>query len=168
MNNLQYRTASLEDLQAILELLFSVKENNQKIGLKIWQHDYPNANVIMKDLNNSCGRVIEDGDGNILAYTALVNTDEEYGKEAFDYRYLMTFSRLMVSPKYLKQGIGYFLIQQVINETRMIDCCGLGITVDGFNEAAINLYKKFGFSRVGTYFIEEVNLTLDKYLLLLN
>ena len=168
MNNLQYRTAALEDLQAILELLFSVKENNQKIGLKIWQHDYPNANVIMRDLSSASGRVIEDGDGNILAYTAFVKTDEEYGPEAFGYRYLMTFSRLMVNPDYLKQGIAYFLIQQIINETRMIDCRGLGITVDGFNEAAINLYKKFGFNRTGTYFIEEANLTLDKYLLLLN
>ena len=165
MNNLTYRTASLEDLQAILELLDKVKAHNKIIDLKIWQKDYPNATFIVNDLKDACGRVIEDEDGKILAYTAFVKTDEEYGVDAFSLRYLMTFSRLMVNPETQGQGIGYFFIQQLINETRMIDGSGLAITVDDFNERAVNLYKKFGFTKTGIYRIDELDVTLDKYLL---
>ena len=48
-----------------------------------------------------------------------------------------------------KMGIGSLLIEKLLDFCRQNDICKLFLEVRESNEAAINLYEKFGFAKVG-------------------
>lgn len=55
----------------------------------------------------------------------------------------MDIVNLVVDPDYRRRGIGSLLLDYVISEFDLVKLITLEVRVD--NEAAINLYKKFGF-----------------------
>lgn len=55
---------------------------------------------------------------------------------------------LAVSPAYQQQGIGTLLVQHALDYCRQHKACSLTLKVNPSNEAALRLYRKFGFEDV--------------------
>ncbi len=159
-----YRKAALSDLEAIISLKDLVKKDIITSGLDIWQKDYPDHEILKGDITCGYGRIV-CLNGTIISYMALIPTDIDYGRGFYhDYR-LLSFSRIMTSPKYRNLGYGKMMISQAIEEAKS-EYDGLGITVDNINLRAVSLYRSFGFYKVGSIRIKEAKNVLDKYVLL--
>ena len=81
-------------------------------------------------------------DGVVVGYI-IVEIKE---KEAVGYKYRkeMNIDAMVVDEKYRGQGIGFSLLDYIKEYAKSLDCTDLRLTVNEENEAAINLYEKFG------------------------
>ena len=138
-----YLNASLDDLKEIINLKNEVKSRVIKENLAIWLGDYPTDTLIEDDIRNGYGKIIKDND-KIIGYAACHLSETEYSMDAFCYKKLYTFSRLMVADAYLSKGVGSYLIKSMLNEFKD-KTVGFGLIVDKCNVKAINLYQKLGF-----------------------
>ena len=160
-----YRKATKEDLKEILKLKKIVKDSIIKEGLQIWLHGYPEDKLIIDDVVNGEGRVIEK-DGVILGYANCHLCLTEYPKGTFKSDNIQCFGRLMVAPENRGKKVGYTLINGIIEESKTLGVEGVGVLVDACNERAIHLYKKFGFAmeNQATFkFSEVLTVVLDIY-----
>ena len=55
----------------------------------------------------------------------------------------------MVCNEYLSQGVGRYLVNQMILEAKKLKAEGLGIAADECNTKATKLYKSLGFTKEG-------------------
>ncbi len=142
----------------------AVKADNARLGLDIWQGDYPSDALLEDDFSRGFGRVVLLDD-EVVGYLALIPTDIDYGPGFCGNYNLISFSRIMTSPNHRNRGLGRGLIEAAMEETKT-SYDGMGITVDGFNTKAVTLYKSYGFALVGTMRIPDAKYELDKYVLL--
>ena len=162
MKTLIYRKAIMKDLPEIMQLKNKVKAHNADIQLDIWNGDYPQQDLVAKDIQHHCARVLETESGKIIAFTCFQPTEKEYPNTNYPAN-RMTFSRLMVDCDIQGQGIGTYFINHLIQETKSNQKEGMIITVDYFNDSAIHLYKKFGFKKIGDIRIPQAKYKLDVY-----
>ncbi len=159
---MEYRTATAADYKKIITLKNEAKARVCAEGLRIWQGDYPMDDLIADDIRLGWGRVVTNGD-RIIAYAALHESEQEYDADVFRRPHLLSFGRVMVADAYLGQGVGSFLVANMIEETRASGYAGLGIGVDACNERALRLYRRHGFVREG--FFRFIYADLDTYVL---
>jgi ribosomal-protein-alanine N-acetyltransferase len=74
----------------------------------------------------------------VVGYTCLWNLDGE-----------MELANFAISPDHRRKGIGEKLMEKVLWEAKERDCKSIVLSVRESNQAAINLYAKFGFIEVG-------------------
>ena len=80
MENLHFRSAKAQDLQAIWSIIQQAILRRKKDGSNQWQDGYPNPEVLKRDLNKGSGFVLCI-DRLIVGYTAiLINDEPEYKK----------------------------------------------------------------------------------------
>ena len=165
MKEAKYRKANIEDLGNIITLRNEVKAEIENAEIDMWQDDYPNQELLRKDIIDGYARIILSDD-EITGYMALIPTDIDYEGNFYQSHNLLSFSRIMTDPAYRKRGLAKFLISKAIEEAKCNDYEGMAITVDEVNNRAVNLYRSFGFVKVGNIDIPEARNTLDKYVLL--
>lgn len=145
---MNYRIATKDDYKEIINMKNRVKKRIENEDLPIWLNGYPSDDILLDDVLNNYGRVIELNN-KIVAYAYLIPTEIEYEEKLFKKENLNSFGRVMVDDGYLRFGIGKYLIENLIKETKITNKNGLGITADDCNVKAINLYNKFGFKKEG-------------------
>lgn len=162
---INYRIASLVDLENILEIKKEVKKKISSDKLLIWQNNYPSDDLLKEDIENGFGRILEVDD-KIVSYASLYPCSYEYDSKTFYSDELMSFGRIMTKVSEVNKGYATSLIEHLIQEVKEKKYPGLGILVDNFNEKALNIYKKFGFKYCGTSNFPWA--VLDKYCLKFN
>ena len=84
----------------------------------------------------------------------LVHEDMEGNQQTVGYAFMSAvyengdLDKICVLPEYRKTGGGTMLMQAVIARAEELSVTDLFLEVRVSNEKAINLYKKFGFSRI--------------------
>ena len=115
---MNYRVATLKDLNEIIMMKNRVKERIILANLPIWKDGYPQNNLIIEDIINNDARVIEL-DGKIVAYSMLCESEKIYAEDnLFDTDKLYSFGRIMVDDGYTGLGVGKFLVSNMINEAK--------------------------------------------------
>ncbi len=145
-----YRKANESDLDKIIVVKDEAKARVRAEGLNVWNGDYPTNEMLKEDISRGWGRVIE-AEGQILAYAALHESEEEYPADTFAKPHLLSFGRVMVSDAMLGKHIASRLVFEMIEEARALGYNGLGIGVDSCNERALRLYRRYGFQREGSW-----------------
>ena len=143
-----YRIATQIDISQIINVKNRVKQRVIDENLPIWQNGYPLDEFIIEDIENQYGRVVEI-DGTIVAYAVFLPSVIEYEDYLPNLENKHSFGRVMVDNNYTGKGIGRFLIQNMINEAKILNNSGMIITADECNIKATNLYKSFGFKKIG-------------------
>lgn len=87
-------------------------------------------------------------EGKLVAY-ALIGIEEDNSSEGF-------VSELFVKPEFRKKGIATKLLKMSFKELKKRKCKDISITVHSENTKAVKLYKKFGFERNKSYFVDFV------------
>ena len=96
--------------------------------------------MLGEELENQCAAflVAEDERGTVLGYAGLlVMMDEGY------------ITNVAVFPEYRRMGIAAKIIEVYLNFAKANDLAFLTLEVRPSNEAAIALYRRFGFEEVG-------------------
>ena len=96
--------------------------------------------MLGEELENQCAAflVAEDERGTVLGYAGLlVMIDEGY------------ITNVAVFPEYRRMGIAAKIIEVYLNFAKANDLAFLTLEVRPSNEAAIALYRRFGFEEVG-------------------
>ena len=146
---MNYQRAVLSDYDEIVIMKNIVKQRVINDNIPIWKNGYPLNEIIYEDLINGFGRVVKI-DGKIVAYAAFMKDSEMYPDEAnFKKDNLCCFGRVMVCNECVGQGVGRYLVNQMILEAKNLNCNGLGITADECNIKATKLYKSLGFVKEG-------------------
>ena len=143
-----YRVANKNDLEEIILMKNQVKQRVIDQKLPIWNHGYPLDSMIVEDVEEQAGRVVEL-DGNIVAYAVFHHRESEYEIGTFKKDNVMCFGRVMVKNGYTGMHIGDYLVKSMIEEAKTMNVDGMGITADACNLRAVNLYTKHGFKKEG-------------------
>ncbi len=141
-----YKTATIRDLEYIIQMKNEVKQRIIQKNLPIWLEDYPTDDLIKEDIEHGFGRIILE-DQEIVGYASLYPAISDYPSQTFSEEDLFSFGRVMV--KYEGRHFASYLVDSMIEEIRKMKKRGIGILVDACNEAAVRLYKKYGFSKIG-------------------
>lgn len=115
----------LEDLERLERICFSRPWSKRMLG---------------EELENQCAAflVAEDENGTVLGYAGLlVMLDEGY------------ITNVAVFPEYRRLGVAAKIIDVYMNFAAANDLAFLTLEVRPSNEAAIALYRRFGFEEVG-------------------
>ena len=115
----------LEDLERLERICFSRPWSKRMLG---------------EELENQCAAflVAEDENGTVLGYAGLlVMLDEGY------------ITHVAVFPEYRRLGVAAKIIDVYMNFAAANDLAFLTLEVRPSNEAAIALYRRFGFEEVG-------------------
>ena len=146
---MEYTKAILSDYDEIVVMKDQVKQRVIEENLPIWKNGYPTNEMIQDDLVNGYGRVIKV-DNKIVAYASFMHSSIMYPNEfIFKKENLYSFGRVMVCNEYLSQGVGRYLVNQMILEAKKLKAEGLGIAADECNIKATKLYKSLGFTKEG-------------------
>ena len=106
---------------------------------KMCFHDPWSINSISSELNNPLSTwLVAVADGVVCGYVG--------SQSVLDGADMMNIA---VHPDYRKQGIGYNLVDKLIDLLKAKDVISLSLEVRVSNENAINLYNKMGFEIIG-------------------
>ena len=119
---------SLEDLEKIKDIIISDFD------------DFWNYNILKEELESTNSRYIiaKTNDGEIIGFAGI--------KIIIDTADIMN---IVVKKAYRNQGVGNFLLTNLISICKNLNLSSLSLEVNEDNVSAIHLYEKFGLKRIG-------------------
>ena len=150
--DIQYRMATLEDLQEICNLFDDAVETMIQNKIFQWDELYPTKKDFRKDIERE-QLYIGILDERIAAvYVINQRCDEQYIKGAWKYADVPYYviHRLCVNPAFQNQGIAGWTLKHI--EEQLTEWGIHAIRLDAFTENpyAIKLYEKMGYAKLGT------------------
>lgn len=167
------RRATKKDIDAIWDLLQQGIEKRKNEGSNQWQDGYPNREVVINDVDNSYGIVVENSFNEIVGYIAMID-EIEPAYEAIDGQWLspcnekyIVFHRLIVNQSKPIKGLATWIMQNV--EQLVLDKGIYSIKVDtNFdNIGMLRIFEKLDYQYCGkVYFRGSQRLAFEKQLLI--
>lgn len=149
---MEFRLSILSDLPQLKRVYREIVQTMKEENLEIWDEIYP-CEFLEEDIRKNQLYVLTDGEEIVSAF-ALTKTNAgessvEWEKESNQVCYL---DRLAVNRKYLKRGIGSYMLHRAKDIGKSRGAEYLRLFVVDVNEPAIDLYMKNGFKRAkGVY-----------------
>jgi ribosomal protein S18 acetylase RimI-like enzyme len=113
-----------------------------------WNEHYPTAELVQADIRARSLYVLKDAQGAIVA-AAAAGGERELDDLAWGPENPCELARVGVSLSYQRQGIGSYLLKQVIKAVKRRGFDGIVMLVSTSNTTALSLYEKHGFTRCG-------------------
>ena len=149
---MEFRKAALKDLPKVLLLYKKATQHMIDNGIKQWNEFYPNEEILKSDIENDSMYLNLQKNQITCVFVLNQECDPKYAEGSWIYP-LSSFAvihRLCVNPAFQRQGLGTkaMLVAESIVKDMKID----SIRLDAYsqNPAALRLYKKLGYSKVGT------------------
>ncbi len=144
--------AQKKDLPALRVMFREITENMYKNGVMIWDELYPYEDFA-GDIENGNLYLITDRNEITAAFCAC---DSVEGADCFEWRNksakAVYLCRVGVNARFLRQGIGTLALSYALEIAKRRDTEFLRLLVSDANKAAMDFYKKNGFTQVaGTY-----------------
>lgn len=160
--NYKFRLATLRDLPILKQMYMDIIADMYNHAIYIWDDIYPCV-MFEDDIKNKRIYILQDGETIVSAFSISF---ESAGAKSVKWKYSLQNSiymdRLGVNVNYARKGIGSRMLSECENIAQNMNAETLRFFVVDYNEPAIRLYEKCGFSKAeGTY--EEV---IDKDLVL--
>ncbi len=144
------RTATVNDIPAIMRLISQVVPLMQAQGNNQWDAHYPNARVFENDITHGQLWVAElEGK---LAGVAAITTDQEpeYAQVGWDITQpAVVTHRLAVDPAFHGRGVASALLQQAEQVARLRGILLLRIDTNTQNQVTQKLFPKLGYQLAG-------------------
>lgn len=153
---MKLRKATMEDYDQIMDILRDGSSQLAEQGIDQWQGDYPNADVVKKDIENGWGVIAQSDDEQTVGYVAVVDgPDESYakmkGKWLIDTDKYVVLHRVAVHSKHTGHGYASKLFVAVIDyikeHRKEIETIRIDTHID--NKVMQHLITKHGFKKVG-------------------
>lgn len=148
---MEFRKATPRDLTEVFGVYKAAILHMQQNGIDQWDDLYPSYDILKEDIESGTMYVGEEGKTIAVAFALSHQQEEEYEAGAWQYADLpfQVIHRLCVNPAFQNKGVGgqamAFIEMTLKNGGVKV------IRLDAFREnpAALHLYEKTGYRRVG-------------------
>ncbi len=147
MDKYDFFLANFNDLSEIMDIYHSI------IGTPgcTWSFDYPNKQNVISDINSESLYILKY-DSKIIA-VAAAGSFNELDHLYWEPKNPCELARIGVVPTMQKQGVGTFILQNVITAMKKKGFDGIRMIVSKTNPSALALYDKNGFKMCGETFM---------------
>lgn len=73
------RKATIEDVSDVMRVFAQARRAQRLAGFRQWEDGYPSTDVLMSDINNAIGFILDDS-GKTVGYVAIASDDREYNR----------------------------------------------------------------------------------------
>jgi diamine N-acetyltransferase len=112
-----------------------------------WSDVYPTNELVLRDIRTDSLYVLKDAQGSLIA-AAAAGSDDELKDLHWDMENPCELARVAVSLSMQNQGIGSYLLKQVVAAVKARGFDGIRMLVSVHNPHALALYDKNGFQRL--------------------
>lgn len=154
------RPATKKDIDQILEIIKNAKSFLASKNIDQWQINYPNDDVVTKDIMDKVGYVLQV-DGNVAGY-AVINYghDNNYaniynGEWSNNNNEYVTIHRFAISDKYRGQGLSQKFMSQIFSHVYLLGHSDIRIDTHEKNELMQKVILGNGFQKRGSVTINE-------------
>lgn len=112
-----------------------------------WSDEYPTEELVLRDIRIQSLYVLKDTQGRLVA-AAFAGPDDELKDLSWDPQNPCELARVAVDLSLQNQGIGSYLLKQVIAAVKARGFDGIRMLVAISNHHALALYDKNGFQRL--------------------
>ena len=150
--DIYFRAANKNDLSEIIDLVKSAISQMENYGIMQWDELYPTSEDFIQDINAGhlyAGLI----DGNIAVIYALNQLyDKAYknGNWKIPEKPFFIIHRLCVHPKYQNLGVAQKTMSYIETQITQLKIDAIRLDVYSQNPYALKLYKKCGYTKVGT------------------
>ncbi len=162
-----FRKATVEDIDAVAEIMAAASARLGAAGIDQWQRGYPNRASVERDVENGVGMVLCEGT-TILAYGAIIFTGEPAYDDLTGGEWLTSgdyacVHRLCVNEIFVGMGFSkhFMLAAEAMASERV-----KSIRIDTHPENKImqGLIQRLGYTYCGDVVIESRRLAYEKLL----
>lgn len=145
-----FEKGTAADVEAVLANIGAARANSSAD----WDEDYPTREHIAEDVENGALYVLRAEDGAVVASVAAYDDDDEFEEESAiagwtKAAHSVSLFRLCVSAGLQGQGIGFILMNHVLDRARARGCQTARLLASEQNGAANRLYHKLDFRSLG-------------------
>lgn len=153
-----FRKANHNDIDRIYEIIRQAQEYFRQNGIDQWQNNYPNPDIIKKDIENGECYVIED-DNLIIATVVLSFNGEKTYEKIYDGSWISdreyaVIHRIAVDSRFKGKGIASFIIRNLENLCRQKGIYNLRVDTHQDNKSMIKMLSNNNFIYCGIIYLE--------------
>jgi GNAT superfamily N-acetyltransferase len=149
LDNRRIRLASIGDIDTLTMLARIVANDLHLHGIDQWDASYPSQEHFIKDLNRQ-GLYVADIDGVIVGSVTIIPEDDPFYHEiSWDCQKSYVLHRLMVHPKWMRQGIGRQLFLSAIDVAKKANQDSIKVDTHPDNYRMQSLIISLGFVKRG-------------------
>ncbi len=147
-----FRKASVQDADAIWNILKDAIQRRKEDGSNQWQDGYPNLDVVHLDINKGIGYVLLEAD-EVVGYTAiLINDEPAYadidGKWIHDGDFVV-YHRVAISQHHLGKGLAKQLLSHIEEFAKQNQIGSIRADTNFDNAGMLSLFEKLGYQYCG-------------------
>ena len=163
---IEHRLATMDDLDAIMEVVADAQHSLGSRGIDQWQNGYPNIPSLQGDIEKGVGHVLVM-DGVVVSYAAIIiNGEPSY--EHLEGQWLsvqdyVVLHRLCVRVGYVRQGLALQMMDIAIAIAQSHGVKSFKIDTHTENTYMLSLLQKMGFVYCGiVYYDHGVRVAYEK------
>ena len=165
------RIATINDIDTIWNLLEKGIEKRKEEGSNQWQDGYPNRDVVVNDINNEYGLMVENESNEIVGYLAMI-ADIEPAYEEIKGEWLspkgekyVVFHRLIVDQNNPIKGLATWILKEVEQLVFNKGIKSIKVDTNFDNVGMLRVFEKLGYQQCGkVYFRGSERLAFEKIL----
>ncbi|HLR35733.1 MAG TPA: GNAT family N-acetyltransferase [Tissierellales bacterium] len=156
---MKFRKAVGLDINGIMNIIRKAQDYFKEQGIDQWQNNYPNVEIISKDISNEYGYVLLKD--NIIIGTVAVSFD---GEKTYEYIYngrwisnneYAVIHRMAIDSRYKRAGLATLIIEYIEEVCLDKDVHSIRVDTHKENLAMQKLLKKNGFIYCGIIYLED-------------
>jgi ribosomal protein S18 acetylase RimI-like enzyme len=155
MNNedLVLRKTTLADIPAMMEIFYQGQASLKALGVNQWQNNYPNADVVGKDIENGTAHVLTEN-GSVIATATIIFNHEPTYDQIYEGEWLsrgefVVVHRVAVDNSYRMKGIASHILMEVEKMAIQANIPSLKIDTHKDNFPMRKTLEKNGFTYCG-------------------
>ncbi len=153
MEEIIFRQATVNDAEAIWEILQEAILKRKQDGSSQWQNGYPNPTVIAEDIDKGFAYVMQHKNGELKGYIAIID-EVEPAYEKIDGKWLsnheaLVVHRLAVTQNNPVKGLGTWAMQEVEKVANTKNINSIKVDTNHDNLGMLRVFDKLGYVYCG-------------------
>lgn len=146
-----YRAGTLNDVDAICELIKAAIEKMEEQGIHQWDELYPDRSDFISDIEKNTLYVAAEGDELVAIYVISTECDDAYFECSWngELSKACVIHRLCVSSRFQNKGVGQTILSHIEEHLRELGYESARLDVFTENPYALRLYRKNGYEERG-------------------
>lgn len=152
MKEIKFMLAKEEDIDKVFDVFKKATAEMNRNNIKQWDELYPMKEDIEDDINKKQLYMGIAEEKIVCVYVVNKECDDEYVNGDWTYRdsSFKVIHRLCVNPESQNKGIGTFTVNHIENELKKGGIETVRLDVFSLNPAALRMYEKLGYKKVGS------------------
>lgn len=161
---MEFRKAVKSDIDNIIHIIKQAQDYFRKHGIDQWQNNYPNYNVIKRDIENNNSYVLLK-DNIVIGTVAVIFDGEKTYETIYDGKWLSygeyaTIHRLAVDSNYKGLGIASLILKNIEEVCLKRNIFSIKVDTHKENISMQKFLEKNGFKYCGIIYLEDNSMRI--------